>query len=135
VRHGLVCFLHFDRHVGLRLQLWPAQLRIAAAQAHELNFRLREVSEHERRLRFVGADHLQRLALAAAVGVRLLERFRLQGAGAAEARGRLPGHHVGVGADGDDAGVAGAAGENDGRNEEKTFQSRLSNKENLIDKK
>lgn len=54
--------------------------------------------------------------------VRLLECFGFQRAGAAESGGRLPRHHVGVGADGDDARVASAAGEDDGRSKKKRFK-------------
>jgi hypothetical protein len=117
--------LHLNRHIGLRLELRPRQLHVAGIQAHELHLRLGVVAEHEGRLRLLGADDLQRLAVASAVGIRLLERFGLETAGAAESGRGLAADHVGVGADGDDSGIAGAAGE-DGQAEKKAlFQSAI----------
>lgn len=72
------------------------------------------VTKQERRLSLDRVHHLKRLAFAGAVGARLLKRFRLQRARAREAGSGLSADHVGVGADRNNAGVAGAAGQHQG---------------------
>lgn len=90
-----------------------AALCFGRAQAHELDFGLGVVPQQIRRLGFGGVDDLDELALAGAELVRFLECFGFQCAGAGESGSRLTGHHVGVAAHGDDAGIGGASGQAD----------------------
>lgn len=104
-----------DDDIGPRLELGTCALRIAGAQAHEVDFRPGKIAQDIGRLAVAGADYLDLLFLAAAEPLCFVESLCFDGSQPGESGGRLPRYHKGIRANGNYPRILRAADRNQHR--------------------